>query len=86
MENYEINKNLNDFKIRINELINAINLEKVNSEIKEYEDLMNNPNFWSNQKQSASILKKIKIAKEKIDKYNKINSLIEELEFYFDIH
>ena len=54
MENYEINKNLNDFKIRINELINAINLEKVNSEIKEYEDLMNNPNFWSNQKQSAS--------------------------------
>ena len=61
MENYEINKNLNDFKIRINELINAINLEKVNSEIKEYEDLMNNPNFWSNQKQSASILKKIKM-------------------------
>ena len=86
MENYEINKALLDFKKRLDELVKAINLSKVNDELKDYEKMMDDPNFWSNQDTSKNILKKVKIAKDKIDKYNLNNNLIEELELYFDMH
>ena len=86
MENYEINKALVDFKKRLDELVKAINLSKVNEELKDYEKMMDDPNFWSNQDTSKNVLKKVKIAKDKIDKYNLNNNLIEELELYFDMH
>ena len=60
MENYEINKSLLDFKRRLEELVNAINLSKVNEELKDYEGLMNEPSFWNNQDYSKGILKKVK--------------------------
>ena len=38
MENYEINKSLQDFKKRLDELVNAINLQKLNDELNEKQD------------------------------------------------
>lgn len=86
MENYEINKALVDFKKRLDELVEAINLSKVTTELKDYEKMMDDPNFWSNQDNSKNILKKVKIAKDKIEKYNTNKNLIEELELYFEMH
>ena len=57
MENYEINKALLDFKKRLDELVKAINLSKVNEELKDYEKMMDDPNFWSNQDTSKNIFK-----------------------------
>ena len=42
---------IDDFKKRIEELTNAINIEKVKEELKANEELLNNPNFWNNQKE-----------------------------------
>ena len=86
MENYEISKALLDFKKRLDELVEAINLSSVKEELAEYEQMMDNPSFWSNQKKSAGILKKVKIAKGKIEKHKQISDLIEELELYFEMH
>lgn len=86
MENYEINKSLQDFKRRLEELVNAINLSKVNEELKDYEGLMNEPSFWNNQDYSKGILKKVKLLKHKIELYNTNKDLIDELDLYFEMH
>ena len=70
MENYEINKYLQDFKKRLDELVVAINLSKLNDELKEYDKMMNEPSFWNNQDYSKGILKKVK--KDSADSYTEI--------------
>ena len=86
MENFEISKALNDFKKRNEELASAINIKEVKEELKTNEQLMDSPDFWNNQDKSKVVLKKIKIAKSKIDKYNEINDLIDELDLSFEMH
>ncbi len=86
MENYEINKALQDFKTRLDELVKAINIPKLDEELAEYDKLMNEPNFWNDQDKSKSVLKKVKGLKNKKDIYKLNNDLIEELELYFQMH
>ncbi len=85
MENYEINKSLQDFKKRLDELVNAINLQKLNDELIEYDKMMNEPSFWNNQDTSKTVLKKVKIIKRKQDLYKNNNDLIDELDLYFEM-
>ena len=85
MENYEINKSLQDFKKRLDELVNAINLQKLNDELIEYDKMMNEPSFWNNQDKSKTVLKKVKIIKRKQDLYKNNNDLIDELDLYFEM-
>jgi len=85
MENYEIVKAIDDYKTRLGELSKAINIEQVKEDLKKNEELLNNPDFWNNQKESAEVLKKIKEQKDKIDTFGKISELVEELELYFDM-
>lgn len=86
MENYEINKALQDFKTRLLELTSAIKLDEIKDNLHQYEQMMENPNFWNNQKESTSVLKKVKIAKDKIEVHDETSKLIEELDFYFEMH
>ena len=86
MENYEINKSLQEFKKRLDELVIAINLPNLNEELNDYENKMNEPSFWNNQDYSKSILKKVKILKNKKDLLKINQDLIDELELYFDMH
>lgn len=86
MENFEISKALNDYKRRIDELNNAINLQNIKDQLQENEQLLDSPSFWNNPNQSKNVLKKIKIFKEKITNFQGINDLIEELELYFEMH
>lgn len=86
MENYEINKSLQDFKKRIKELITAINIDKVNEELAHYDEIMNVPTFWNDIDYSKKIMKKIKILKHKLEVYKTNQDLIDELELYFEMH
>lgn len=86
MENYEINKYIEDFSKRINDLKEAINIEKLNSDLQENEKLLNNPNFWNDQIRSAKILKEIKDQKEKLTTLKQLDEKLEEIELYFDIY
>ena len=86
MENYEIQKYLDDFKNRYEELKNAIKLEKVVSEIKELEAKMLEANFWDDAKTSSSVTKRVKILNDIVRSFLKVNEKIEELDLYFDMH
>ena len=86
MENYEIVKAIDDFKTRLSELSKAINIEKVKEELAKNEELLNNPDFWNNQKESAEVLKKIKDGKDKISSMDRLSELEEELELYFEMN
>lgn len=86
MENYEINKALQDFKRRLQELIIAINIDKVNEELAHYDEIMNVPTFWNDVDYSKKIMKKIKILKHKLEVYKTNQDLIDELELYYEMH
>ena len=85
MENYEINKSLQDFKKRLDELVNAINLQKLNDELNEYDKMMNDASFWTDQDTSKTVLKKVKIIKRKQELFKENNDLIDELDLYFEM-
>lgn len=86
MENYEINKRLDDFKTRIGELSKAIKIEDINKTLLDNEDLMNQPNFYNDMSQAQKVLKKVKEIKSVLDSYQKLMDYLEELELFFEIH
>lgn len=86
MENYEINKHLENFSTRILELKNAIKLEDVASRIKQLESFMLEANFWDDAKRSSSVTKEVKLLNEKIKSFKNVSDKIEELELYFEMH
>ena len=86
LENYEIVKAIDNFTQRLDEIKKAINIEEVKQELKENEEKMNDANFWLNVELSKKVLKEVKSAKEKIEVTQSLNSKIEELSFYFDMH
>ena len=85
LENYEISKKIIEFNTRYSELATSIDLDKLNKEIEELEQEMNDPNIWSNQEKSSRVLKKIKEVKDKIKSMNDIKTSIDDLTFYFDM-
>lgn len=86
MENYEIIKNIDDFKNRFFELQKAADVEKIKSDLNENEKVMENPNFWNDQKTSAHILKQVKAQKEKLDTFSEIGNKIDDLEVFFEMY
>ena len=86
MENYEIAKHIKDFSTRLEELNQALNIDKVREDLSENEKLMNNPDFWNDQSESTKVLKAIKSQKDIIDTYEMLFEKLEELEIYFDMH
>ena len=86
LENYEIVKAIDNFTQRLDEIKKAINIEEVKQELKENEEKMNDANFWLNAELRKKVLKEVKSAKDKIEITQSLNSKIEELSFYFDMH
>lgn len=86
MENYEITKNIDNFKERIDELEVALNINELEEKLTQKENLMNDPNFWNDSKTSAKVLREIKEVKEIIDTFAKLKNSLEELELYFDMY
>lgn len=86
LENYEINKAIEDFSLRVDELEHAIDIDNLKEKLKEKEELMNNPSFWNDQNTSSKVLKEIKSIKDNLDSLKTIKEHIEELELYFEMH
>ncbi len=86
MENFEMVKAIEDFQTRLNELEKAIHVDEMKDDIKKYDDEMNNPSFWNDQKKSSIILKKSKILKNTLETFNTLKEELNDLQFYFDIH
>jgi len=86
MENYEIIKHLSDFKTRAAELSAAVKIDAVKKAVSDDEEIMKDPNFYSDMTKAQKILKRFKVAKDKVAAFTKLQNYIEELEMYFEMH
>ena len=66
------------FRENIKELGNALRIEEITSEVSELEKVTFEPDFWSNQENSTKILQKIKQMKDKIERYEALESKLED--------
>ncbi len=62
----------------LEELAQALRIEEANAKIEELEQLTYDPNFWGDQQRSSKILQELKQLKDKVERYNKLNNLLED--------
>ena len=71
---------LQDIKVKLNSIAEALNIEKMEADIKELEVKTAEPNFWDDQQNSSTVLTKMKRLQNKLEKFNKMKSEHENLE------
>ncbi len=86
MENYEIIQAINDYSVRLDELKSAANLKQKNIDLKKYNNLMENPDFWDDPKQSSNILKQMKFLKDIVESFAHLEGDLDDLKVFFDIY
>ena len=79
MELYEAKQNLNNSLIKLNELGQSLNLEKLNNEILELEKLQGADDFWTDAKKAQSIIKETNTKKDLLNKYYRNKKAISDL-------
>lgn len=84
MEKYEINKNMNDFESRLDDLKQIVNLEEKNKKIAELENLMLASDFWTDTNKAQAIVNEANGLKQVasqlqslIDSYEELLEMIE---------
>ncbi|MDD3191518.1 MAG: peptide chain release factor 2 [Bacilli bacterium] len=86
MENYEINKAIENYTTRLEELEVALDIKQLKIDLQINEEKMNQPSFWNNPQESAVVLKQVKAQKEQIGTFSHLKTLLDDLQFYFTIH
>lgn len=76
---------LKQLKGEIDELFDAMNIEKARKRLTEIEELSAAPDFWDDAEKNKKILKEQKIDKEKITSYDKLFSLYEDAGTYLEL-
>ena len=79
MEKFEILKYHDDFKYRLTELSNVLNIEKLNTEITELDNAMQADGFWNDTRSAKTLINKLNLLKEKANKFSELNKLQDEL-------
>ncbi len=85
MEIYEITKIIEDFNIRLEELINALDVASIEKNIADNEKKTSESNFWDDNLSASKILKKIKSGKDKIETVNSLKLELEDLNFFLEM-
>ena len=86
MENYEVVKYIEDYSLRLKELEKAVNLDGLNKNIDDDNKLMLDPSFYNDMISAQKVLKRVKHNQDIIKKFKSLGDLLEELNFYFDLH
>ncbi|MFP3158460.1 MAG: peptide chain release factor 2 [Hydrogenobaculum sp.] len=76
----EIVSNFSDIKKRFEELSSSIDEEKIRKEIEKYDQMMSEPDFWSDQEKAKSISQKRKALQDKLNTYTSLKSRIKDLD------
>ena len=85
MEKYELNKFILEYKVKLNDLFDAFQIEKKKIEYKDLDSKINDSNFWDNQKEAQRIISRFNVIKDIITKcedlklkFDDINETIEQ--------
>ena len=68
-----------NLKSKINSIEEALNINNIETELKELEIKTGEPNFWDNQQSSGLVLTKMKHLQNKLEKFKKIETEYENL-------
>ncbi len=79
LEFEEIKLSLNELKLEIKDLSEALNLNSIKDEIKKLEKSASKPGFWDDTELSQKIIKRTSLLKNKLLNYEKLYSLYEEV-------
>jgi peptide chain release factor 2 len=70
MEKYEINKFIDEYGIKLNDLNEAFNIDGLKNELVGLDSEINNPDFWSDQNKAQSTIQRANEIKEILSQYS----------------
>ena len=70
MEKYEIHKFLEEYKAKLNDMYQALQIKDKEPELKKLNDEIADPNFWSDQKHAQGVIAKANSLKDTVTSYN----------------
>ncbi|MDI6453413.1 peptide chain release factor 2 [Peloplasma aerotolerans] len=85
METYDVNKFISNMNESIEDLKKALNPQKLESQYRELNDLMQQPNFWSDTNQAKKITKQATEIRQKLDEFSDLEKQHKNLVDWFEI-
>lgn len=79
MEKYEINKFIDEYKTKLNDLYQAFNIDNKKPDLEKLEIEINSSNFWNDPENAQNIISKANMLKEVINKYNKAKNMFDDI-------
>ena len=85
MEQYEINKFLESFNEKLNDLNKALKIEEISKEIDILNEKMLEPNFWDDQAESNKVITRLNLIKDNYNKYLELKSKKEDIDTLIEL-
>jgi len=79
LEKYEINKFIEEYTIKLNDLYQAFNIETKAPIHKELEEEIQSPTFWNDQDNAQKVIAKANAIKEILQGYNKADMMFTDI-------
>ncbi|WP_177188614.1 peptide chain release factor 2 [Alkalibacterium subtropicum] len=85
MELNEITNKLNEARIKVEDFRGLFDLEKLETDIAEFDHMMADPTFWDNQEKAQKIIQEANEKKGVYQTFNKMEEIIEETVILLDM-
>lgn len=85
MEKYEVNKTVNFFEIKINDLTKKINPLKLKEEYDNLNNKMQDNSFWSNPEEARKITKEANLINQRLASLNELKTKLKDIKEWLEI-
>jgi peptide chain release factor 2 len=85
MERFEVSRLLTKYEERVADLSNAIDISALETELKELNKQMLDPNFWNDQNNARKVTKRISEVENNLNTFKKLSKDLESLKEWFEI-
>ncbi len=85
MDNYEYTELLKNITTKMQNITDVVEPDKIESRLREIEELENNPEFWNDAKEAAKIQKQKTQLERKLEKYRIAKSAVEDAKELYEM-
>lgn len=85
MERFEVSRLLTEYEERVADLSNALDISALETELKELNKQMLDPNFWNDQNNARKVTKRISEVENNLNTFKKLSKDLESLKEWFEI-
>lgn len=82
---YEVHLQIDKLHEELSDLEKSLDIDGLNNEIDELNKQTEEPEFWNNQDKAQSVLKKLKVLREKTNNWKNISDLVDELDIMLEL-